>query len=73
MGSDPHGSEGVPAMKLVGLSGSLRRASYNSALLRAAAAAVPEGSKELGSPDTPFLKQLNGGRDESPVRFAMRS
>ncbi|TVV74902.1 NADPH-dependent FMN reductase [Sphingomonas solaris] len=31
-------------MKIIGLSGSLRRHSYNSGLLRAAAAAMPEGA-----------------------------
>ena len=37
-------------VKLIGLSGSLRRASFNSALLRAAADLVPEGSElTLGS------------------------
>ena len=33
-----------PVTNIVGLSGSLRRASYNSALLRAAAAAMPTGA-----------------------------
>jgi NAD(P)H-dependent FMN reductase len=41
-GSDVHE---VPMTRLIGLSGSLRQASYNTALLRSAAGLMPEGSE----------------------------
>jgi len=50
-------------MKLIGISGSLRNASYNSALLRAIAAALPEGI-ELRIESIAGIPLYNGDDEE---------
>jgi NAD(P)H-dependent FMN reductase len=46
----PRGNEEEPITRIVGISGSLRTGSYNAALLRAAVALAPQGTRvEIGS------------------------
>lgn len=64
-------------MRIVGISGSLRRGSYNTALLDAAAAALPAGAEllrigELALRRLPFYDEALDLRDAVPAATAMR-
>ncbi len=64
-------------MRLVGISGSLRRGSYNTALLGAAAAELPEGAElvrlsELALRLLPFYDETLDARDGVPAALALR-
>jgi chromate reductase len=62
-------------MRLVGISGSLRNGSYNSALLDAAAAELPAGVEFVrwhGSAQLPAFDEGRDGRDPIPAVAALR-
>ena len=64
-------------MRLVGISGSLRRGSYNTALLRAAAAELPRGADlvevgELVLRLLPFYDEALDARDAVPAVVSLR-
>jgi len=64
-------------VRLVGISGSLRRGSYNTALLDAAAAELPEAAElvrvsELALRFLPFYDEALDGRNAVPAVLALR-